>query len=272
MPSIDLARLRKQGVRLMDFYFVPTEFARHLHSILDSYVNYTVRKRQALAPGAKLPAYRTPAVVLRQIEQELSALAPQPANADATLDLADQLWDEAWLETRLLAAYLLGQMPPHQGRLIARLTAWTSQALEPQLRCKLLDSSLVRMRKETPGMFLQLIAEWLLPERKQLWPNALQAAISAIGDPEFINLPPLFAVLQPAAEAAPEDIQLDLEELILAMYRASPTETSYFVRHLLINSVNPMTAITFRRMAPSFPLELREEIREFVRGKPFSVR
>jgi hypothetical protein len=31
-----------------------------------------------------------------------------------------------------------------------------------------------------------------------------------------------------------------------------------------------MTAITLRRISPSFPTELKEEIREFISGKHFS--
>jgi hypothetical protein len=271
MPSIDLARLRKQSLRLADFFFAPGEFAHNLHRLLDSYVNYTARKRPALAPGVNLPSYRTPAVVMRQIEQDLSGLASNAENADVTLDLADRLWDEAWLETRLVAAYLLGRILPVEGRLIARVTAWTSQVRDPRLRSKLLNTSLARMRKESPATFLQLIGEWLQPERTRFWTAAIEASIAAVADPDFINLPPLLSVLEPVVEAAPSQFQVELEELITALHRVSPTETAYFVRNVLIHSDNPMTAITFRRMAPSLPTELREEVREFVRGKPFSV-
>ena len=80
MPSIDLARLRKQALRLADFFFAPDEFVRHLNATLDSYVNYTVRGRRPASPGGNLPTHRTPAVVLRQIEHELAPLAAeQPA-------------------------------------------------------------------------------------------------------------------------------------------------------------------------------------------------
>jgi hypothetical protein len=271
MPSIDLARLRKQAARLADFFLVPDEFAKHLNQVLDSYVDYTARKQPAHAAGIKLPSYRTPAVVMKQIEKELSAPSSTPDKAEAALELADRLWDDGWLETRLLAAFLLGRSPPQEGRLIARLTAWASQTRDPALRSKLLDSSLVRMRKEAPSMFLHLIDEWLRPGRSRFWSDAIRASISAVRDPDFINLPPLLAVIEPVVKAAPSQIQADLEELILSLYRISPTETTYFVREVLITSDNPMTAITFRRMSPSFPVELAEEIREFIRGKPFTV-
>ena len=269
MPAIDLARLRKQTARLVDFFFVPEEFIKHLHEILDSYVNYTVRKPPANAPGANLESYRTPTVVVKQIELELKRLADKKENADAALDLADHLWDEAFFETRLLAAFLLGHIPPQEGRLLARLTAWTRQVQDVDLRAELLNTSLARMRKETPAKFLDLVGEWLQPNRTQLWPNGIQAVISAVADPDFKNLPPLLKVVEPIVIAAPSKLQLEIERLILALYQVSPTETSYFLREVIINSENPMTIITLRRISLSLPTELKEEIREFISGKHF---
>jgi len=83
MPAVDLARLRKQAARLADFFFVPDEFIKHLHEMLDFYVNYTVRKLSANAPRVNLLSYRTPSVVVKQIELELSRLAEKNENADA---------------------------------------------------------------------------------------------------------------------------------------------------------------------------------------------
>ena len=267
MPAIDLARLRKQATRLADFFFVPDEFIKNLHELLDRYVNYTVRKPRAVAPAANLRSYRTPAVIVRQIEQEIAGRARLAENSDAALELADRLWDEEWLETRMLAAYLLGSIPPREERLLARLTAWTQQLFDPDLRAELLNTSLVRVRREAPDVFLALIGEWLHPERTALWPNGIQAVISAVSDPEFENLPPLMKVIEPIVEAAPTKLQNEIEELLTVLYSASPTETTYFVRQLLLDSQNPMTAITFRRISPSLPNELREEVREFIRGK-----
>lgn len=120
-------------------------------------------------------------------------------------------------------------------------------------------------------MFLQMLAEWLRPERPRLWADAIRAAISAIRDPRFGNLPALMSALQPTVQAAPPQIQLDLEELVLALYDASPTETTFFIRQVLSTSEDPLTVVAFRRMSPSFPQQLREDIHELVRGKPFSV-
>jgi len=271
MPSIDLSRLRKQALRLADFFFAPEEFVRHLNTTLDSYVNYTVRSRRPAVSGSQLPTHRTPAVVMRQIEHELTPIAAAGEHAAAALALADRLWDEAWLESRLLAAFLLGRVPPEEAPLIARLTAWIAQIRDSDMRARLLDTSLYRMRREAPDMFIQLVGEWLRPERPRFWPPAISASIAAAQDAAFPNLPALISALEPALRAAPAEMQPEFEALILALHAVSPTETTFLLRQILISSEDPGTAVLFRRMSPSFPPELQEEIRDLVRGKPTSV-
>jgi hypothetical protein len=187
MPAIDLARLRKQANRLVDFFFLPDEFMKHLREMLDFYVNYTLRTKENVAPGSNLKTYRTPPAVLTQIENELRAVAE--ANPEFALELADTLWDEGALETRLLAAFLLGRIPPQEERLLPRLTAWTQQVRDPDVRSALLSTSLTRMRKETPAQFLILVREYLHPARMRTWTNGIQALLPMIADATSANLP-----------------------------------------------------------------------------------
>ena len=74
MPAIDLARLKKQTAQLADLFNQPSDFLRELKELLDFYVNRSLRS-QGVAPSSVLPTYRTPSVVLRQIETELSPVA-----------------------------------------------------------------------------------------------------------------------------------------------------------------------------------------------------
>lgn len=265
MPAIDLARLRKQANRLADFFFLPEDFIRNLREILDFYVNRTLRKQEEIAPGSNLPTYRTPIVVMRQIENGIGALATE--NPHYALELADLLWDEGYSETRLLAAFLLGRIPPQEERLLARLTAWAQQVRDPSVRGALLTTSLARMRKETPDEFLIVLGEWLHPARQRLWPNGIQALLPMVTDPNFENLPPIFELVHPIIEAAPGALQTDLGNLINALYRASPSETVYYLREILEKSSNPLTTVTLRRILTTFPPELQDSLRELVRKK-----
>ncbi len=263
MPAIDLARLRKQANRLADFFFLPDEFMKHLREMLEFYVNHTLRAKENAAPGSNLNTYRTPSAVLTQIENELRAVAE--ANPDFALALADVLWDEGALETRLLAAYLLGRIPPQEERLLPRLTAWTQQIRDADVRSALLSTSLTRMRKETPAAFLTLIREYLHPARTRTWSNGIQALLPLIADTTYANLPPILDIVEPIIEEAPSTLQNDLTDLIIALYRASSNETIFLLKHILSNTQNPMTVITLRRISTDFPPPLQAELRELLR-------
>ena len=260
MPAIDLVRLKKQTARLAELFDQPAAFIRELNEILESYVNRTLRTRDAVAPSSVLPTYRTPKVVLRRIESELSPLAAQ--NADQALELADRLWDEGYLETRLLAAFFLGHIPPQEERLLARLTVWTQKVRDPNVRTSLLTHSLARLRAETPDRFLNLVSEWLYPHREQFWSNGLQALLPLIQNPNFENLPPIFNIVEPVIKASPLNLQRDIENLIIALFHASPIETTYFLKNILKEHETRQTTLLFRRILPSLPPELQKGIRE----------
>jgi hypothetical protein len=269
MPAIDLARLKKQTAQLADLFDQPSIFLRALRDVLEFYVNRTLRS-QSVAPSSVLPTYRTPVVVLRQIENELGPAAErQPFQA---LELADALWDEGWLETRLLAAFLLGRIPPQEERLLARLTAWTQAVRDPDVRAALLTTSLTRLRRETPDLFLVLVKEWLHPARQRMWSNGIQALVPLISSPDFDNLPPIFELVEPILKAAPAILQYDLQELITVLFEASPDETTYFLQQILKATKSPLPSIALRRMSPELPQELQASLREILRQTKTKTR
>ena len=152
---------------------------------------------------------------------------------------------------------------------MTRLSSWIAESRDGELRNRLLDQGLVRMRKEASSSFLRLLEGWLTPNQPRTWGDAIRAATAAIRDPAFADVPPLLKALEPALLACPPQLQLDLEELIRALYEASPSETNYYVRRILTNSADRSTAAHFRRMAPSLPPEVRNTIRELAgRSRP----
>jgi hypothetical protein len=262
MPAIDLARLKKQTAQLADIFGDPPAFLRELREVLEFYVNRSLRS-QSVAPSSVLPTYRTPVAVLRQIEKELGPVAAdQPILA---LELADALWDEGWLETKLLAAFLLGRIPPQEERLLARLTAWTQAVRDPEVRAALLTTSLTRLRKETPDLFLLLVKEWLHPARQRMWSNGVQALVPLISSPDFDNIPPILEIVEPIMKASPATLQFDLQELIITLFEASPDETVYFLQQILKETRSPLPAAALRRMLPELPQELQSSVREILR-------
>lgn len=121
-------------------------------------------------------------------------------------------------------------------------------------------NSLARLRKETPDQFLILVTEWLYPHRQNLWSNGLQALLPLIKAPDFENLPRIFDMVDPIIEAAPTILQNDIENIIRALYQASPTETTYFIKNLLGRKKNPKTSLLLRRILPALPPELQKSL------------
>lgn len=250
---------------LVEKFDQPAVFLKQLHEILDAYADRTLRAGAVASPISVLPAYRTPQSVLRQIEMELgplTAIFPEQA-----MGLTDALWKDGYLESRLLAAALLGRIHPDTSLLLERITAWVSRTRDDQLRLALLSTSLSRIRREAPTRFLQLMRNWFDPATPKMWANAIHAIIPLIEDPAYENLPPVYSLLSPVIKSMPSIMQNDLADLINALYAASPVETTYFLRQVIIGASSPQLPVTIRRILPQLPAKLQPVILDMVRQK-----
>ena len=265
MPAIDISRLKVQAAVLVEKFDQPAVFLKELHQILDIYADRTIREGVVSSPVSVLPAYRAPQAVLRQIEMELGPLAatfPEQAMA-----LTDNLWKDGYLESRLLAAALLGRINPETPQLIERITAWVNRSRDNQLRMALLRTSLARIRRTSPSKFLQLMRVWLDPTVPKMWANAIHAIIPLLEDQKYENLPPIYNLLSPVIKSIPSIMQNDLADLINALYKASPVETTYFLRQVITGANSPQMPVTIRRILPQLPADLRPVILEIIRQK-----
>lgn len=268
MPAIDIARLKIQAAALVEKFDQPALFLKNLREILDLYADRTLRAN-VTAPASVLPAYRAPQAVLRQIEMELLPLvATFPAQA---MTLTDALWEEGLLETRLLAASLLGRIAPETPLLLERISAWVGNTRDAALRKALLEGSLNRLRRETPNEFLRLMETWFAPATPKMWPNGLQALLALITDPRYDNLPPIFDMLQPVLENAPASLQQELGQTLNALYRVSPVETVFFLRKTIRGSLRADAILTLRRTIPLLEKPLQPQVQEMIRQKSAMV-
>jgi hypothetical protein len=271
MPAIDLARLKIQAARLAEKFGEPQAFLLALNELLGYYTNRTIRATQ-VAQRLSLPTYHTPRPVLRQIESELAVLAEKkPAEAIA---LSSVLWEANSLESRLLAAYLLGNLPSAQAiSAMARLPVWLNQSTDKEIRTALLTIALARLRLEEPDAFFSMLEGWLGSQRSilQIW--GLQALIPLLQNQQFENLPAVFRILRPALLAAGPATQLDVQACLAALERVSLTETKAFLREIIRGNPEPMMLRIFRRVLPGLSPELQEAVRETLReqnNQPFT--
>ena len=174
MPAIQLARLKIQVTELLNKFSEPKEFLREFHTMLDFYADRTRRSGQSGKPRPLIQAYNVPQQVMRRIESDIAPLVI--ADPESALILADQLWAEAWLESRLLAIAILERLPlDPQNQIIARLQVWGSDCREDALLDALLNKGAGPVRNSYPDEFFLLVEDWLskqnLPSRKLALPR-----------------------------------------------------------------------------------------------------
>jgi hypothetical protein len=264
MPVIDIARLKIQAATLVEKFDQPAAFLRDLHEILDLYADRTLRASVA-APASVLRAYRAPQSVLKQIEMELAPLTA--TFPEQSMALTDALWQDAYLETRLLAAALLGRIDPRTPLLVERISAWVGRVRDKKVRAALLSASLNRLRRERPDDFLGLIQEWLAGENPKMWSNGIEALIPLLDDPGFENLPPVFDIVRPVISTAPASLQNELAGLLNALHRASPVETTFFLKQIIGTSHNTQAITNLRRLLPGLNPDLRTQVQQALRSK-----
>ena len=269
MPAIDLARLKTQAARLAEKFDDPEVFQRDLNELLGFYTNHTLRTSQTTR-RLSVPAFRTPRPVLRQIESELILFAENQPEKSVTL--TNLLWELNSLESRLLAAFLLGRIPSETALpALGRLSTWLNQSIDQEIRIALVTSALMRVRQENPQAFFAILEGWLASPQttSQIW--GMQALIPLLQDPQFENLPAVFRILRPAVLAAGPVTQLELQACLAALERVSTTETISFLRDILLANPRPMMLRIIRRILPALSEDLQAALRELLREQDIRV-
>jgi hypothetical protein len=265
MPAINLARLKTQASRLSEKFSEPEAFVHDLDEMLDFYTNRTIRPTQT-AQRFSLPTYRTPPPVLRQIQGELEPLAEsRPLEA---ITLTNALWKAGSLESRLLAASLLGNIPVTQSTpTLFRLRDWLAQSRDKQILTALLTDAFARLRRENPETLFLILEDWLKSSRTSLRVWGLRALIPMLTDPKFENLPAVFRILRPAIHSAGPTTQLELQACLATLEHVSLTETLAFLREIIKDDSAPLMLRTFRRILAGLSPELQSGLRELLREK-----
>ncbi len=255
-----LNRLKTQINNLIWKFTRPQEFLTELRELLELYSDRTFRPGKA-SPSAKLPtSYRVPTLVIRQLELELTPLCQE--NPQAALTLMDALWNDPFLEPRILAALLLGKIDPAPPDMITNhLQRWCQPECESVSLSALLEHGTYRLRREQSEHWFELLHFWLADKNTVVQKIALRAMLPAIQDREFENLPPLFRMIEPFLKSPLPALQTEIVEILQALANRSPIETAYLLRQALAVSNHPLTVRIVRRLLPLFSPEEQNRLR-----------
>jgi hypothetical protein len=260
MPAIQLARLKIQVDQLVWQFTRPQEFKRGLKNLLEMYADWSYRPGEAIEPGSLLPAYHVPLLLLHQVEQQLTRQCQEMAAA--ALALADALWLDEYYEPRLLASFILGQIPLKPIEEISqRILAWSNASTDKQVQETIFANATLRLRREKPAAWMEIINTWLTASSLASKVMGLRALAGLLEDREFEDLPGAFNMLQPLMLTAPARLHGDLLQVLQIISRRSPVETTHFLRQVLSGTNSSTPARLVRQILPSLNPELQASLR-----------
>ena len=260
MPAVQLARLRTQVDQLVWQFTRPQDFQRGLKNLLEMYAEWSYHPGEAIEPGSLLPTYHVAPLLLHQVEQQLTRQCQEmPA---AALALADMLWQDEYFEPRLLAAFILGQIPLKPAEEITRrIKAWSDPSLDKQIQEAIFSQAALRLRRENNAAWMEIISEWITASQVPAQVMGLRALVSLLEDREFEDLPGAFSILQPLMVTVPSRLHSELLVVLQAMVRRSPVETTHFLRQALSSTSSPIPARLVRQILPTLSPEMQASLR-----------
>lgn len=264
MPAIQPAILKKQVAALVQHLDVPPVFVRELRMLFEFYSDRAIRPGQATKNRPLTRTYKIRPPVLRQIILELEPLVEK--NPEQGLQLCDTLWEQNYLEYRLLAGMLIGKIPTtFSTSILERMETWLQPDLETQLMTALFDNGFEKLKQEEPNAIVKLAKNFL--SSKQLFHQqvGLRALKPVLKDADFKNLPVFFRILQPFVLKINSNLRPDLLEIVALLIQRSPQEMAYFLRESLNQPENPDTPWIIRHSLPHFPGPLQTGLREYLR-------
>jgi hypothetical protein len=233
LPSIDLARLRQQGLELAGLLGDPDAFRVFLHSLLERHSHRLLRRGRSMARRSALPAWDVPGLLIREVEAAL--LPAAEANPDAALRAAVAIWPAGKLEERQLAAYLAG-LSRNPGEIRSLLIQWLMETEDPAVLQDLARRTCPPLRRSNGLLFRSDVRGWIAdphpPRRRFGWMALRQWTEEKTSESLFAAFELLPAVF---SESDPEAMQLAVDLLaLLAEY--SPRETQAWLSDLTSKS------------------------------------
>lgn len=252
MAAIQRHVLARQLQELAAAFESPPRFRTALLEILDFYADHTLRVRSAKETTPRLREFHVPPLLVRELEKFLAPMTrTQPEQA---LQLADTLWAEPCLETRRLAAWMLGQVPVHPpDEVVDRLNRWCEQALDDAVLKALARRGVARLRKDAPQVFLAQLETWLTEGGERKVRLGLYVLQGWVDEGAEAHAPAIFRWLAPHLRSPERALSDALQDALEALIVALPRESAFFLQELLASTPRRELVALCRRVLSVFP-------------------
>ena len=265
MPAIEVSKLRTKINLLVKLIDDPDELMQELTRFYESYSDLTFQSGSFSVKSGDLPAYRTPVLINRELENAFIKVAV--SNPEKILPIIDLLAARDQLEPRQLACNLLGTMPsPFFEQVSNRISEWAGKAIDPEDLVWIFKLSTKTMRTESPETWLKMLKTWMDSPEPTDRRIAVLGLTSMIDDAALTSLPLIFKFLQPILYESNSRNLPYLESILEKLVEKSEKETLFFIKQVLKQSPDPLLIRMLRRNISIFSPEGQESLRSFLRS------
>ncbi|MEX2143863.1 MAG: DNA alkylation repair protein [Anaerolineales bacterium] len=263
LPTIDLSRLKQEAAQLAESFSEPPAYLRGLVRLLQNHAVPVHRQGQIAGMRPVLSSYAVPPPLLKQLHMELAEQAQK--DPEAALAVADGLWAVRSMETRQLAARLLGAIEAKPKLITDRLESWAFENREPTLSPELTQHGTANLCAHFPEELVTFAQSLLESKELRKQSLALGALQNLLTNTDFANLPLLFDMLSPVCKAPDRKLRPDLADLLLALGYRSPQETEYFLQQCLETSPNTGIEWITRQVMMALPANGQARLRALLK-------
>ncbi len=263
MPAIQLDKLKLQTANLAGKVGQPDIFQSELLELFDLYSNRTFRAGTNTLSSRMSSTYHVADRVIWQIERDLE---PQIHiyDQDQSLLLANILWSGESLEEKLIAIFILGQIPVEVDQpVLETFTRWFQPELDSLLRMRLVTVGLHRLRREKFTDWMGLIQEWIASPLEEKHAQAFLALVELLQETGESHLPSVNKIMRDTILTISPQNHYELLALFRVMVQVSLIETSYLTGEILGNSdpKNINHKRLLRKMIELFPENAQAELK-----------
>ncbi len=260
MPAIQLARLNDEIEFLAKRFDRPDEFHHELKELFERYANWSFRPGEHIPKSTQAPQYYVAPVIPQKL---LLALRPRSEKAPQQgLELASRLWQDTYFEIRQLAISLLSIQPVQPlDAFIEQIQKWAQPGDDPFILSMLFEEGCRNLRRSSPQPWLLMIENWLSSNAPEEQMIGLRALLASVNDLSFPHLPNLFKLATEPLRTSMPGMMALMQNLVEALIRRSPAETSFFFRQILLRGASHETIRIIRRNLGLFQKEQQLSIR-----------
>lgn len=260
MPTIQLGRLQQEAAQLSEHFTDPATYIKELERLLETYASHVHRQGRIKGMRPVLFSFEVPPPVLKRLELEMALQARE--QPEAALAIADALWARRSIETRLLAARLLGAAPVSAHEVTHRLEAWASENREEMLAPELQNRAALHLVTAYPDQVLEFVTGLIVNSEQRLQVLGLGILQTLLAEDGFGNLPALFSLLTETSRDPSRKLRPYLADLLGVLAARSPKETIYFLQQRLAESPSEGTLWVTRQVARHLPEDAQAKLHE----------